>query len=122
MRRGTACVEFALVAPLLIFLLLAMVEVGRAIQVQQVLTNAVREGARAYAEPANTEDDVKDAVNAAMGNIKVLPAITCTTDGSAVTVAAALPFQDVAYFKPFIIRSNLTAYATFRKQTMFVEE
>src|SRR5262249_26909902 len=47
---GTAAVEFAAVAPLLLLLLLGLWEVGRAIQVQQILSNAAREGARAAAQ------------------------------------------------------------------------
>ncbi|MGB6041722.1 MAG: TadE family protein, partial [Pirellulales bacterium] len=45
-RRGVAAVEFALVAPLFVLMVMGMIEVGRAIMVQQVLTNASREGAR----------------------------------------------------------------------------
>jgi Flp pilus assembly protein TadG len=53
-RKGTAAVEFALVAPLLCGLILGMLELGRAIQVQQALTNAVREGCRGYCDNATT--------------------------------------------------------------------
>lgn len=45
-RRGASVVEFALVAPVLLLVVFAMVEFGRAIMVQQALTNAAREGAR----------------------------------------------------------------------------
>ena len=45
-RQGAAAVEFALIAPLFFFLVLGMIELGRAVMVQQVLTNASREGAR----------------------------------------------------------------------------
>ena len=45
-RRGAAVVEFAVIAPLLFMLIFGMLEFGRLIMVQQVLTNASREGAR----------------------------------------------------------------------------
>ena len=47
--RGQNLVEFALVFPLLLFLLVMMLEVGRLIYVQIVVTNAAWEGARAGA-------------------------------------------------------------------------
>src|SRR3954470_19522556 len=45
-RRGAAVVEFAVVSPLLVLLLLGMIECGRMIMVQQTITTAAREGAR----------------------------------------------------------------------------
>jgi Flp pilus assembly protein TadG len=45
-RPGVAAVEFALVLPFLLIFLLGMWEVGRLIEVQQIMTNAAREGAR----------------------------------------------------------------------------
>ncbi len=46
-RRGVAAVEFALVLPLFIFLLLATVDYGWFFMIELATTNAVREGARA---------------------------------------------------------------------------
>jgi Flp pilus assembly protein TadG len=45
-RRGAAAVEFAVVAPVFFILVFGMIEYGRMVMVQQVLTNASREGAR----------------------------------------------------------------------------
>jgi Flp pilus assembly protein TadG len=44
--RGTAAVEFALVLPLLLFILFGIIDFGRALNAQIVLTQAAREGAR----------------------------------------------------------------------------
>ena len=43
---GVAAVEFAIVAPIFFMLVIGIIEVGRAIMVQQVLINASRVGAR----------------------------------------------------------------------------
>jgi Flp pilus assembly protein TadG len=45
-RRGTVAVEAAIVLPVLLIMMLGIWEVGRIIQVQQILTNSAREGAR----------------------------------------------------------------------------
>lgn len=48
-RNGTATVEFALIAPLFMLILLGLVEMSRALDVTQRLSMAVREGGRAAA-------------------------------------------------------------------------
>jgi len=45
-RRGQALVEFALVLPIFILLLVAIFDLGRAVFAYNTLTNAAREGAR----------------------------------------------------------------------------
>lgn len=48
-ERGAVAVEFAILAPLLIMLLLGIMEFGRAYNVQVSLSNAAREGVRVMA-------------------------------------------------------------------------
>ena len=45
-RTGAAVIEFAVIGPLLVLLILGVIEFGRMVMVQQILTNASREGAR----------------------------------------------------------------------------
>jgi Flp pilus assembly protein TadG len=61
-RRGVAAVEFAVLLPLIMMLLMGIIEVGRLIEMQQVLSNAVREGARQAATAQLTNDQVKTVV------------------------------------------------------------
>ena len=49
-RRGVAAVEFAVVLPLLLLLLVGIWELGRIIHVQLILNNATRDGARLAAQ------------------------------------------------------------------------
>ncbi len=61
-RRAAAAVEFAIVLPLLLFLLLGIWEVGRLVQVQQIMANAAREGARAASTGARSLAEVETIV------------------------------------------------------------
>lgn len=61
-RSGTAAVEFAVVAPLIFLLLFGMVEFGRMLMVQQILTNASREGARRAIIESSTVPEVTTVV------------------------------------------------------------
>jgi hypothetical protein len=45
-RRGAVAVEFAIVAPILLAIVLGMIEMGRAFEMQNLLEVAAREGAR----------------------------------------------------------------------------
>ena len=56
-------VEFALVVPIFLFLLMGIVEFARAWNIYEVLTDAAREGARNAVVDNNLEiDDVKDII------------------------------------------------------------
>jgi hypothetical protein len=62
-RRGQSLVEFALVFPIAILLLMAVFDVGRAVFAYNGLTNAAREGARLAAvnqDPAKIKQRVQE--------------------------------------------------------------
>ncbi len=58
-QRGNALLETAVTLPIILFVSVAIFEFGRAYQVQQVLTNAAREGARLAVLQGVSDDDVK---------------------------------------------------------------
>jgi len=63
-ERGATAVEFALIVPLLIALLIGIAEFGRAFQVQGTLSAAAREGVRLMAlqnDPAAARTAVRNA-------------------------------------------------------------
>lgn len=64
-ERGAAAVEFALLMPILIMILLGIMEFGRAYNVQMSLTNAAREGVRSVAISSVEEDALIATINAA---------------------------------------------------------
>jgi Flp pilus assembly protein TadG len=61
-RHGAAAVEMAMVLPLLVWLLVGVWEVGRMVEVQQIISNAAREGARQAATGQFTNAQVEQVV------------------------------------------------------------
>lgn len=60
---GQSLVEFALLLPILLGIVIGIFEFGRAWNVHQVITNAAREGARLAVIPSSSVDDVEDAIS-----------------------------------------------------------
>jgi Flp pilus assembly protein TadG len=108
-RRGAVAVEAAMVLTVLIILMLGLWEVGRLVQINQVMVNAAREGARLAAggyvdgTPV-TQDMVEDAVRdylnsagfptAAVNGAQI--ALTCNASPSWVNPADAQPLDKFA--------------------------
>ena len=66
-ERGAVLIEFALVLPLLLLLIVGMFDLGFAFQQYQAVTNAAREGARMAVLPGYSSGDVEDRVQAYLG-------------------------------------------------------
>ncbi|GAB6166970.1 hypothetical protein JCM19992_29700 [Thermostilla marina] len=127
-RRGAAVVEFAIVAPVFFLLLLGMIEFGRMIMVQQIITNASREGARVAVLDGTTTDDVVDTVNTYLTSAAINGAnITVDPDppsdagyGEPVTVSVSVPFSQVSWLPSpmFLGGTNLSATTVMRRETV----
>ena len=89
-RRAVAAVEFAAVLPAIMILLVGIIEVGRLIEFQQVLSNAPREGGRQAATGQMTNAQVKQVV------IDYVAAAGFTTTGMTVTVTDLTSGGDVS--------------------------
>jgi len=72
-ERGAVAVEFAIVAPLLVMLLLGIMEFSRAYNAQATLSAAAREGVRVMAITSNATAARTAAENAA---VSLQPALT----------------------------------------------
>jgi Flp pilus assembly protein TadG len=106
-EAGAVAVEFALILPIFLVLVLGIAEMGRAYNIQVSLTEAAREAAR-YAAIHNAESGYSNASAKAAG-VAAAPSValsatnvavsyssgaTCTTTGNAlVTVTYATPWM-----------------------------
>ncbi len=88
-ERGAALLETAITIPLILLISVGIFEFGRAYQVQQVLTNAVREGARAAVIEGTSDEQVSKIVTDYMtsGNVPI-----DSTNPPTVTVLRNEPF------------------------------
>ena len=93
-RRGAAAVEFALIAPLLFLLIFGMIEFGRAVMVQQILTNASREGARRAILEQTTLSDT--SIPGASVSVSPNP-LSSVGFGDPVTVTCSIPYAQVTW-------------------------
>jgi Flp pilus assembly protein TadG len=123
--RGVAAVEFAIVAPIFFMLVIGIIEVGRAIMVQQVLINASRVGARRAAMLSSTEAEVLSAVTEFTSGVGVSSVTaTVTPDpetaegGDALTVSTSVSYADVSWLPTpwFMGGKTLTSSAVMRKE------
>jgi hypothetical protein len=83
-RSGQALVEFALVIPLLLALIIGVVELSRAWNVHQVLTNTAREALRSAVvdNPAYTQDEMHLRINESLRLASLDPAkVEVSIDG-----------------------------------------
>jgi Flp pilus assembly protein TadG len=123
-ERGVAMMEFALLLPFLVLIVMLVVEGSRMIRTHQVLNNAAREGARLSILPENkgsTADIVTEVVNYANLNgvtissadVTINQAATINNGGvlmsaSTVTISHAYTMNYVSVFTWLGVPSSYT--------------
>lgn len=124
-RSGAAVVEFAVVAPLLLLLVLGTIEYGRFVMVQQVLTNAAREGARQAVIDGSSSSSVVQVVSDYCTDAQVAGVtVTVSTNpsvaapGLPITVTAQTSFDQVSWFPaPIYLQGAIvSASSTMRRE------
>ena len=111
--------EFAIVAPVFFILVFGMIEFGRMVMVQQVITNASREGARLAVLDSATTDEVGSTVDDFLESGAITGAeVTVSPDppsnadyGEPVTVTVEIGFDEVNWLPSpmFLDDLNLSA-------------
>lgn len=122
-NRGQAIVEFALVIPWLLLLVVGILEFGLILNQYMVVAEAAREGARSAAlggDDATVVNVVKAAVpTPTMDRTKVQVAISPSTRirGSAVTVTVTYPLKTITQMMSvFFTDPNVSGSATMRME------
>jgi Flp pilus assembly protein TadG len=133
-RRGAAAVELAILLPtVLVPLMMGIWELGRLVQAQQILGNAVREGARQASTGKKTNSQVSQAVvqyltdaglktTDASNNVNAIVTVTNVTSGldaasanqlDHMTISVSLPYDNVRWTSlNFFITSGTTVQAS----------
>ncbi len=124
-RSGVAAVEFAIIAPVLLFFALAIIEITGAIYLQQSLTVAAYEGARVALLPNTDSQNVVTASNRILqsrkilgANVSVFPKNFNSGDfGDPIRVEVVAPIVQNAFLNQlFPAQQSLTASVTMMKE------
>lgn len=107
-ESGQALVEFALILPVILLLVVGMLEFARAWNLHQVMTDSAREGARraVLANTGQPTDQTQDSVYKAMwdrlaqfgydpqyATMSIDPIANWKTTGLSVTITLSLPYR-----------------------------
>ncbi len=132
-RRAAAATELALVLPVFILLLVGILEFGRAVMVQQVLTNGARETARRAILPGAVYSEVMSASNTYFTNASIpsngrsiilrgpnnsaLTSLTGVRSGDSITAEVSIPYNNVSLgLGLWLSNKSMTARVTMRKE------
>jgi Flp pilus assembly protein TadG len=103
-------VEFAFIAPVLVFLVMGMLEVSRGLMVTQALNDAARSGCRLGIQGGKTTQNIKDNASDALKDVPLSPNATVTVlvngnnvdastavRGDQISVQVSVPFSAVSW-------------------------
>ena len=127
-RLGSAVVEFAVVAPIFLLFVFGLIEYGRMVMVEQILTNASREGARVAILEGSTRSDVINAVvdyceasriPVVEADVSVPQDPEVAIDGDPVTVTVGVAFRDVSWLPSpmYLGAAQMSATSVMRKES-----
>lgn len=125
-RRGAAAVEFAVIAPFMIALAVGMMEVTRAVQVKNYLSDASRAACRLAAVPGSTTTSVQANAKQVLTNYGIDPSAATITikvndkaadpstavQNDKVSVQVSVPLSKVGWVSPYFISNTSIASET----------
>jgi Flp pilus assembly protein TadG len=117
-RQAAAAVEFALVLPFLVTLLLGMFEISRVLLVKETLSNAAQQACRTGARPGKASSDVTAEVDTVMSNASlsqysvtilvndVSADVSTASRGDKVSVKVGVPVSQVFWVSTLFISGS----------------
>ncbi len=117
--RGAAAVEFAIVVPILILIVLGIIDWGYYFYVESLINNAAREAARAGAiAPGGSEvANARAALDAALTAANLVPAsatLTPTNDATSFRARVTYPVGSITGAKLIPVPDNALGIAEMR--------
>jgi Flp pilus assembly protein TadG len=119
-------VEFAIIGPIVVMLVLGMIEFSRLMMVEEILTNAAREGCRQAVLTGATTSNATSTVDTYLQGAgisgyttTVSPDPSTAAAGTAITVTITVPYSKVTWLPSpiFLGGTTLTATVIMRKET-----
>jgi Flp pilus assembly protein TadG len=119
LRRGASAIEFAFLAPLLATLVLGTIELARAFQVKEMLSNAAQRAARVGTVPTKSNADIQAAVADIMADRNITGyTVTILVNGAAtdaqsakhndqISVKVAVPVSQVYWVSTFFVTASM---------------
>jgi Flp pilus assembly protein TadG len=128
--RGAAAVEFAVIAPVILFVIIGIIEVARAFMVTEMLSSAARVGCRTGIIPGRSTSDVTTAVTNYLSGMGVTTeSITVevndvvadpstAADFAEITVIVSIPIANISWLPTvhYLTGTNLSAQYTLAKE------
>jgi Flp pilus assembly protein TadG len=116
-RQGLACLEMAVVAPVLVFLTIGMLEMARGMMVKEILTDAARKGCRTGILPNASNTSVTSDINTVLTNNNITASyativisvndvvanVSTSTAGAKISVKVSIPVSQVAWVLPLFL-------------------
>lgn len=126
-RRAAAVVEFAICAPVVFLIFIGMIEFGRIMMVQHVVTTSAREGGRECILINASQSSVEDVIEEGLATIGVdddeysltiSPAVGSASSGDTVTLTVSVPITSVTAFGSMWFGSDyqLSSTVAMRKE------
>jgi Flp pilus assembly protein TadG len=131
-RRAAAALEFAVIAPVLIALLFAALELGRAVLSLELLSHAARNGARTGSLTHRSTADVRSATRSALQSAGLDPdqatvtvkvngtvkEVSTAEAGADIEVTVAMPFSRLTWLPTtwFLGNTSLSEAVVMRRE------
>lgn len=123
-EKGQGLVEFAIILPILLLLIMGIIQFSIIISAQVTITNAAREAVRSSALSISTDDDIKENIKDSLETKAFFPAkqniIVDITGTETVTVKISVNNFEIIVPVPDVFlpgsKINLTADASMRKE------
>jgi Flp pilus assembly protein TadG len=118
-ESGTSMVEFALVLPVFLFLLIGMIETGRYMYLAILASHAARAAVQYGAQSTFTAVDTAGMINAAvqdgesLSNWHVYPTHFCKNNGAIATCPVGEPSSTTAYYVQVEVTGTFTSLLNY---------